>query len=170
MKSKLLKKFIRTNQGTFLIACLGILAISCSKDKPTAPTNKLNSVSWTAGTISLQADDFYIQIDSTKYFAKVSHLIVDGSSSTLELEWTENAKGMRLYIYFESDSANWWSDEIRTYDGAMNDGTRWVYYVGEFFKSPLGTQFQGDINLTSNGSDNGVTGNIYFKNLRLTAF
>lgn len=167
--TKQVKKLHVRIAGLCLIICMGVLAISCSKDKPTEATSNPKAVSWTSGTISLKADDFYIQIDSTKYLAKVSNLSVGGSSSTLELEWTENAKDMRLFIYFESDSVNWWSDEIRTYDGAMNDGTRWVYYFGEFFKSARGAQFQGDVDLTSSGSDNGVTGHIYFKNLRLTA-
>ena len=155
---------------SILIVYMGLLAISCSKDKPTDSTSKPNPISWNTGVVSLNADDFYIQAAGVTYLANVSNVDVGGSSSTLELEWIEHETDMRLYVYFEADSANWWSDEIRTYDGAKNDGTRWVYYYGEFFKSTLGTQFQGDVDLTSSDSDNGVIGKLHFKNLRLLAF
>jgi hypothetical protein len=138
--------------------------------QPLDSGSQLNPVSWNYQVVSLTADDFYIEAAGVKYLANVSNVFVDGSSSTLELEWIEHETDMRLYIYFATDSANWWSYAIRTYDGAMNDGTRWIYYSGEFFKSALGTQFQGDVDLTSSGSDNGVVGRLHFKNLRLSAF
>ncbi len=164
------KKLLVLASGSLLIVCMGVLAISCSKDKPTDSTSKPNPVSWNTGVVSLIADDFYIQAAGVTYLANVLNVNVGGSSNTLELEWVEHDTDMRLYVYFEADSANWWSDEIRTYDGAKNDGTRWIYYYGEFFKSTLGTQFQGDVDLTSNDSDNGVIGKLHFKNLRLLAF
>ena len=164
------KKLNLLDCGSLLIICMGLLAVSCSNDKPADSIGKSNPVSWNTGIISLNADDFYIEAAGVKYLANVSNVDVGGSSSTLELEWIELDTDMRLYIYFDSNSADWWSDEIRTYDGAKDDGTRWIYYSGEFFKSPLGTQFQGDVDLTSTDSDNGVVGKLHFKNARLLAF
>jgi hypothetical protein len=138
--------------------------------QPADSIGQLNPVSWNTGVVSLTADDFYIDASGVKYLANVPGVSVGGSSSTLELTWIEHGSDMRLYIYFAKDATNWWSYAIRTYDGAMNDGTRWIYYSGEFFKSALGTQFQGDVDLTSGGSDNGVAGKLHFKNLRLSAF
>ena len=161
---------------SLLIACVTVAgALGCSKDTPTEPGNTGNAVLWDVGHVRLQADDFYIEADSVKYYANVANVAVGGSAGdsvycTLELEWVEYAKDMRLYIYFEADSSHWWSDEIRTYDGAMNDGTRWIYYYGEFFKSPKGSTFVGDVTLSSDDSDNGVDGTLHFTNLRLTAF
>lgn len=154
--------------GVHLCICLSVLAMSCSEDKPTEPTTKLNPVSWNTDAVHLTADDFSIQADGKTYLANVSNIDVGGSSSTLELIWTEHDTDMRLFVYFEANSTDWWSDEVRTYDGAMNDGTRWIYYTGEFFKSSLGVPFQGDVDLVSSGSDNGITGQLHFKNLRLS--
>jgi len=52
----------------------------------------------------------------------------------------------------------------------VNDGTRWVYYYGEFFKSAVGSSFTGDVTLASDASDNGVSGTLHFKSLELSAF
>jgi len=155
-----------------------LLALAaCGDDTPTGTDPTPNPVAWTYGTVSLQAADFYLEADGVKYLANVPQVDVGGSgassttSKTLELEWVENGVDMRLYIYLSADSAHWWSHEIRTYDGATNDdGTRWIYYYGEFFKSPVGSSFVGDVDLTSNDSDNGVTGRLHFTGLHLSAF
>jgi hypothetical protein len=154
----------------FLVA---LAVTGCASD---ATGEAANHVVWDTGSIRLEADDFYIDVAGTRYRADVPGVDVGGNPGnstfrTLELEWTEHGTDMRLYIYFEADVSTWWSYEIRTYDGAPStDGTRWVYYYGPFFESAVGSTFVGDVDLTSDDSDNGVTGQLHFTNLRLTAF
>lgn len=65
--------------------------------------------------------------------------------TTLELTWFEHDIQMRIYIYFTSDGTDWWANEISTYDGAENG--EWITTEGEFFRSPLGQPFIGDVAL-----------------------
>ena len=149
---------------------------ACSDDSsPTTPN--LNPVSWDAGHVLLEADDFYIDINGVRYLADDENLVVDGDPGnatyqSLELTWQERGVEMRLYIYLQATSTEWSSDEVRTYDGSGGgDGTRWVYFYGEHFKSPIGNGFTGDVDLLSSDSDNvGVEGKVHFGNLRLLAF
>jgi len=74
---------------------------------------------------------------------------------------------MRLFIYFHADENNWWSSEVRTYNG--QEGADWIYYTSDsgFFRSNLNQAFTAP-NLTLVGdSGNQFEGNIYFKNLNL---
>lgn len=64
---------------------------------------------------------------------------------TLEAGWFENGTPMRLYMYFASDGTDWWVTAIRTYDGT--DRGEWVIYEGDFFRSPLGKPFAGNLDL-----------------------
>ena len=61
---------------------------------------------------------------------------IPNNYTTLELTWNERGVEMRLYMYFASDGHNWWSNEIRTYNGhAPGD---WIYYTGTFFRDTAG--------------------------------
>ena len=158
----------------FALPCL----VGCSDDTPTqAGTTTGNPVLWDTGHIRLQADDFYLEADGVTYLANVDHVEIGGdwdsannTYGTIELEWTEHGNDMRLYVYFQATTEMWWCDEIRTYDGHKDDGTRWIYYYGEFFKSPVGSAFDGDVDLTNDDSDNGVEGKLYFTAMHLEAF
>lgn len=85
----------------------------------------------------------------------------DGLYWTLEAEWFENGVRMRLFIYFESDGTDWWASSIRTYDGT-DDGA-WVIHDGEFFRSPLGEPFAGNLDLKD--ADSGCS--LRMANLRI---
>lgn len=65
---------------------------------------------------------------------------------TLEAEWREQGVPMRLFIYFTSDGTDWWATSIRTYDGSERG--EWIMYEGEFFRSPLGKPYSGNLDLT----------------------
>lgn len=158
------------------LACVGVIvAAACSSDKPTQST-PAKAVDWDAGHVRLQADTFCIDVEGTEYLGNVAGVIVGGDGGdtaycTLELEWVENGDDMRLYIYFTADATHWWADEIRTYDGApSSDGTRWVYYIGEFFKTPKGGTFAGNVTISSTYADNGVSATLYFGGMSLKAF
>ena len=86
--------------------------------------------------------------------------------TTLELTWRELDVEMRLNIYFKSDGRQWWSDEIRTYDGRKQG--EWITYTGDYFRSPLGSPFVGDFETTA--KDHGISGTLRLPGLRLEGF
>lgn len=92
----------------------------------------------------------------------------DDRYTTLELTWTEHGAEMRIYIYFTSDGIEWWSNEIRTYDG--NQQGEWITYTGEFFRTPRDAPFVGDLDVSASASDRGVDGRLRMENMRLEAF
>lgn len=130
---------------------------------PSLPPEPANKVSWKTDYVSLEADDFYIEANNQKFLGKPdpgSTMAIhsnpnttDPNYTTLELIWTEKGVEMRLFMYFNADGANWWSPEIRTYDGAPHGD--WVYYVGgktpevplKMFDRPLGRAYIGDFDL-----------------------
>jgi hypothetical protein len=86
--------------------------------------------------------------------------------TTLELTWTEHDVEMRLFMYFTSDGHEWWSNELRTYNGRSPGD--WVTYRGDFFRRPLGTPFTGNLDVT--GTEGGIAGHLRLSDLRLEAF
>ncbi|MDQ1416394.1 MAG: hypothetical protein QOF81_2007 [Acidimicrobiaceae bacterium] len=121
--------------------------------------------------VSLTADAVSIDVDGKKYVTASPVQVHSDPGiwqgyTTLELAWLEHGVEMRLSVYFTSDGHQWWSDEIRTYDGRA-DG-KWVFYKGDFFRSPLGTPFVGNLDVTA--SDHGVTGHLQMTGLHLEAF
>lgn len=84
-------------------------------------------------------------------FAPTGDLLVGGDpgilnqSTELDLIWHQGNIQQRIDIDFASDGTNWWANEIRTYDGSQD--RRWIDHQGEFFKSPLGSAYVGDLNL-----------------------
>lgn len=152
-------------------------ATSTSVTPPTppfpTPTPTLNQINWKTLTVSLNADDFYIIANNQKYLDNVASLSVrsdpgNATYTTLEAIWFENNREMRLFMYFNADSKNWWTYEIRTYNG-QQQYPDWIYYKGRFFESPLGQPFVGNVKLVSDSGQQ-FSGRIYFKNLRLQAF
>jgi hypothetical protein len=139
------------------------------------PTPAKNAVHWLSSNVRLDADDFYLEAKGVRYLANVAGVDVGGDPGgstyrSLELEWTEHGNPMRLYMYLNADATQWWSAQIRTYDGTPGDGSQWVYYYGDFFRSAIGATFTGNVDLTSSDSDNGGVGKLHFENLRLRAF
>lgn len=65
--------------------------------------------------------------------------------TTLEATWLENNLEMRVNAYLHSDGVEWWCDELRHYDGAVQG--EWITYQGDFFRSPVGMPFVGDVEL-----------------------
>ncbi len=77
---------------------------------------------------------------------------------------------MRLDIYFQADGTEWWSEELRTYDG--NADGDWVTFTGDFFRTPMGTAATGvfDETATDAENDSGITSRLHIEGLRLQAF
>lgn len=151
----------------FLLALFAFLPRSCAPDLP-APDGR-NPVAWKTPSVSLTADDFYIDVDGQR-FKTTAGLDVHSDPgwnhyTTLELTWNEHGTEQRLYIYFQSDGSKWWSDEIRTYDGQPHP--EWIYYTGKFFDRAVGQPFTGDLELHNNGPADTAHGTIHFQNLDL---
>ena len=80
------------------------------------------ALAWRTPTVSFQAESFGIWADGHCYTSATAKVDVNGDPgdsryTTLELEWNENNREMRYFIYFGADRSGWWSDEMRTYDG-----------------------------------------------------
>lgn len=120
--------------------------------------------------MSLSADALTIEAGG-KQFVTVPPVEVHGDPgnpneyTTLELTWQEHGVEMRLFVYFNTDGCEWWSNEIRTYDGNI-DG-EWITYTGDFFRRPLGTPFVGDFTVAASDPPGG---RLHLSNLRLEAF
>jgi len=70
----------------------------------------------------------------------------DAKYRTLEWTWQQNGVEMRLNLYFASDGARWWVSEVRTYDGRQRG--EWLTTTGRFFERPLGSAYEGPVDLT----------------------
>ena len=120
--------------------------------------------------VSLSADNLSIDARGHHFTAAGSTIDVNSDPgtpdkyTTLELVWTERGVEMRLNIYFTSDGHDWWANEIRTYNGKSPGD--WIDYQGEYFRSRLGSEFAGDVDLAATDSD----GHLHFSNLRLQPF
>lgn len=91
---------------------------------------------------------------------------------TLEVTWYEYDIEMRMFIYLYSDGSNWWSNEIRVYNGQPYPNTEWVYFYGKFFVTPVGQAFTQSQRLTFTGKDH-ITGGpveLRFANVKFQAF
>ncbi|CAF1542238.1 unnamed protein product, partial [Rotaria sordida] len=67
----------------------------------------------------------------------------DANYTTLQVIWFEHGVEMRLFIYFRSNGKEWWSFELRIYNGKQN--ADWIFFEGVFFKQLLGNSFKGDV-------------------------
>jgi hypothetical protein len=129
-------------------------------------------VRWATQRARLSADDLAITVGGKTFRPGRVEVVVDddggsGESQTLELTWIENNVEMRWYIYLQSDGSEWWSAEMTTYDG-RRDGD-WVSFTGgDYFRSPLGQAFRGDLSLESTGG--GVTSHIEASGFEIQAF
>ena len=138
----------------------------------TTTTAPASTGQFTAETrqVALTADAVTIKAGG-KEFVTVSPVSVRGDPgmpneyTTLELTWQEHGVEMRLFIYFSSDGGQWWSNEIRTYNGAASGD--WITYKGDFFRRPLGQPFTGDFTVAT---PDPAVGSLHFSNLRLEAF
>jgi hypothetical protein len=120
--------------------------------------------------VSFAADAMLIEADGEGFTAGGSAVDVHSDPgtrnayTTLELTWHERGVEMRLFVYFKSDGHDWWSDEIRTYNG--KSPADWIEYHGSYFRTPLGQPYTGDVDLAATVGN----GHLRITNLRLQAF
>lgn len=136
----------------------GIVAVS-SRNRSQAPTNAASSptqtapgVHWETPTVRLDAASVEV-VTGDRTWVPTDDVVVWGDPgrinqfTTLELTWHDGGVEQRIHLYFASDGTDWWVSEIRTYDGEEEGGWIDPIAVGEFFKTPLGTAYVGDVDL-----------------------
>jgi hypothetical protein len=110
--------------------------------------------------VSLAANSLQIEADGQHFSAGGSTVAVNSDPgtpdkyTTLELTWNERGVEMRLNIYFASDGHQWWATELRTYNGKSPGD--WIEYTGTFFRTPLGHEFAGNIDLRADDGSGGL--------------
>lgn len=124
---------------------------------------------WDSGVVRLAADEARITAGGREFLVEPGPISIDsdpGSETyqTLELEWREHGREMRLYLYLHADGERWWLDELRTRDG--REPAEWVTYPGPLLRAPLGEPFTGDIERTSPDGQDGFR----LEGMRLEAF
>lgn len=155
--------------ATAVVAVVAIVGLTALAGRPPQPPSvgAGNTVRWQTEVVSLDAADFFIEAGGVRYVDAPGAMRVrsdpgDLTYWTLEVEWREHDRVMRLNLYFAADGRDWWVSEIRTYDG--RDPADWIYYKGVFFKRPLGQAFAGDVDLSSSLP---FPGRLVFRGLQL---
>ena len=74
----------------------------------------------------------------------------DPTYRTLEWTWQQNGVEMRLNLYFASDGTRWWVSELRVRDGRAK--AEWLTVPGPLFERPIGTAYEGPVDLTTVGA------------------
>jgi hypothetical protein len=133
-----------------------------------------SSIYWKYGDILIESRSFAIEAGGKTFNADVDEFTMSGGGdppTELEMTWIEHDVEMRLFIHLDSDGAEWWSDEIRTYDGSDCDSSCWLYYQGDYFRSAVGKPFWGDFVVNSTSADNqGASGKIRFLDMKFEAY
>lgn len=124
---------------------------------------------WDSGIVVLAAGEARITAGGREYLVDPGPIAVHSDAGsetdqTLELEWREHDREMRLYFYFEADGEKWWLDRIQTRDG--REPAEWLTYPGPLLSAPLGEPFTGDIERTSPDGQDGFS----LEGMRLEAF
>ena len=141
-----------------------VVALAQRRSEPSA-TSDAPAFHFETSTVVLDATS--VQVDAAgQTFVPGADLRVAGDpgmtneSTTLELTWHERGIEQRVNIYFTSDGTDWWAKEIWTYDGQPSGDWIEPTAVGEFFRSPLGVAYVGDLDLP----------NLHIKGMTLQAF
>ncbi len=130
-----------------------------------------NAVEWATPFAELSADDLRIETSGLTFLGQAPDVDLESDPgrvneyTTLERRWQEHGVEMRLIIYFESDGRDWWSDELWIYDGSPQG--KWVTFIGQRFRTPLGSPFVGDLDLRQLGTP---SSRLTMTGLRLQAF
>ncbi len=124
---------------------------------------------WDSGIVALAADEARITAGGREYLVDPGPISVHSDAGsetyqTLELEWRERDREMRLYLYLEADGEEWWLDRVQTRDG--REPAEWLSYPGPLLSAPLGEPFTGDIERTSPDGQDGFR----LEGVRLEAF
>ena len=109
-------------------------------------TESAPSISWSAQSANLTADDFTAVVEGVTFHG-VPDAQVEPSAAgdKISVEWDEAGHHERFYLGFAMTSGGWTADNVRIYNLADTD---WHETSGNFFAAPLGSSFHGDIDVT----------------------
>ena len=149
--------------GLLLAAILGatltvggaLLGVDDPLPAPAAlPDISGKAIVWDTQVVHLGADRIELRANGNAISAATNIVKVGGDPGgldrwTLEVGWRDAGVQAGLSLYFRSDGANWWIDEIRASD-AGGAGTKWATFPRRRLAlTPLGQSFLGD--LTASG-------------------
>jgi hypothetical protein len=112
------------------------------------------AIVWETAVVHLGADRVELRVNGSVLSAATRAVKVGGDPGdldrwTLEVAWQDAGLQLWLSLYFKSDGATWWIDEVRASDAA-GAGTKWATFPrGRLAVTPLGQAFRGD--LTASG-------------------
>jgi hypothetical protein len=110
--------------------------------------------------VTLAATAYKVVADGKTFTTQGTPVEVHGDPGgsdywTIELAWHEQGVEQRMNMYFASDGNDWWVSEIRLYNGKAEGD--WITWTGEFFKTPVGKPYVGDVNLVDKASGGSLT-------------
>lgn len=140
------------------------------QERPPAASAQFAPINWSTEHVTFAASSFAIDVNG-QTFAPNTTIDFDGDPGddrfqTLEVTWMDNVVEMRWYVTFASDGIDWWVKDFQTYNGDAEGD--WVTFNGEFFRTPIGTPFSGDVDLDAN--EDGVTSRVRIDNMILQPF
>ena len=162
--------------GAIAVAVLAVVGVGgntthvTTKNPPVANQGGTgNPVHFHTSLVDFSASDFTITANGKVFTTAGSHVSLNSDPGdptywTLELGWTEHGVRMLTNFYFASDGHSWWVTEIRTYNGKPNGD--WIEYMGNRFKTPLGSAFTGNVDLMP--SDHTPGASFHLGGLRIT--
>lgn len=142
-----------------VVLIVGIVSMQLRQDttkltakgtQTTEPTTPLPRHSFSTPTVRMSADLFEIETLGKKFSPPIGAVAHSNPGSwnsytPVEITWQEHGVKMTAQIQFRSDGVEWWADDILVYTGPKEDD--FVRAPGEYFRSPLGTPFKGDLEL-----------------------
>jgi len=122
---------------------------------------------WDSGIVRLTADAIRITAGGQVFTAQVPDVSIhsdpgNATSRTLEVEWQEQGREQRVFLYLAADTVSWWVSELRVLDGTAQ--AEWVAFQGPLWRTAIGGSWHGDVRL-----DRGPFG-LEIDGMTLTAF
>jgi hypothetical protein len=133
-------------------AAIGVGSLLDRRDADRLLNSGTNPVHWQTAVAELRADDFWIEVDGTRFTAPGNVIVHSDPAGTLEMTWQEHDSEMRLNLYFESDGTGWTVREVRSYDGRANGN--WIYYDSLSYRAPMGEPMVNDVLVAMAKADN----------------
>ena len=105
---------------------------------------------WETPIVHLGADGLDLQANGRTVHGETAAMRVDGDPGgltrwTLELAWLEAGVEQRINLYFKSDGAQWWIDDLQAYDGVAPNPEWATFPRGRIALTPVGQPFRGDL-------------------------
>jgi hypothetical protein len=116
---------------------------------------------WETPVVHLGADELDLEANGRTVHGETTAMRIDGDPGgltrwTLEVTWLEAGVQQRINLYFKSDGAQWWIDDLQAYDGVAPD-PKWANFPpGRRAVTPMGGVFRGDLVAAGKGRTGAV--------------